>query len=484
MKKIILLLLAVLLLTSCTQTASTGDSSSVTNKAFTKENAEEEHTNPPADETADTEAKTEIPPEPAVSAEGKTEPAEEAEPETVQEAEEPQAVPVIEEAEPKPEAEPVVEEIPDLNGLWLQKGYENKDTYMIALIDADYLQIMWFMDNGETIMMYWEGTFEEPASPGNYTWESKNTLEGFHLMSSDAESKVFNYTDGDIVYDVTMFGETATVHMIPSPEEMYMQIADAMTNYGTSDDSVPEVTVTETLLLDESGVKITATGLDTDAFMGPELTVLIENNTAQNLTVQTRSASVNGYMTDTSISEDIAPGKKANSEISFSSSDLEQCGIETIADMEFSFHIFDSETWDTYLDTALISVITSAADGYTYTYDDSGEVLYDADGIKITARGLTETFLGTDALIYIHNSTDKNITVQARDTSVNGFMLSPSLSEEVTPGKHSIAGMTFFSSELEENSISKITEIETSFHIFDTDTWETIIDTEPITINY
>ena len=474
MKKIILFFLAALLLTSCSQTASPAASSSdtVTPEAVSAENIKETDTKPASNTGTDTDEKTES--------------SEKVKPEPPQKAEEGPAVPVVEEAEPEPEMESAAEEISDLNGLWLQKGYEDKDTYMIALIEADYLQIMWFMDNGETIMMYWEGTFEAPVSPGNYTWESKNTLEGFHLMSSDAESKVFSYTDGDIVYDVTMLGETATVHMIPSPEEMYMPIADVMMNYGNSEESaVPEeVIVTETVLLDESGVKITATGLDTNAFMGPELTILIENNTEQNLTVQTRSASVNGYMTDTSISEDIAPGKKANSEISFSSSDLEQCGIETIADMEFSFHIFDSETWDTYLDTALISVITSAADGYTYTYDDSGEVLYDADGIKITARGLTETFLGTDALIYIHNSTDKNITVQARDTSVNGFMLSPSLSEEVTPGKHSIAGMTFFSSELEENSISKITEIETSFHIFDTDTWETIIDTEPITINY
>ncbi len=243
-----------------------------------------------------------------------------------------------------------------------------------------------------------------------------------------------------------------------------------------------EVTVAETVLLDESGVKITATGLDT-GFMGPELKLLIENNSDKNLTVQTRSASVNGYMIDTTISEDVVAGKKANSGITFLSADMNRSGIETIANMAFSFHIYDAD-WNTYLDTDQITVTTSAADGYTYTYDDSGEILYDADGIKITARGISDEFLGKDLQLYIHNGTDKNITVQARDTSVNGFMLSPSLSEEVLPGKHSIAGMTFFSSELEDNSITDITEIETSFHIVSTDSWDTIVDTDPVKINF
>lgn len=246
-----------------------------------------------------------------------------------------------------------------------------------------------------------------------------------------------------------------------------------------------DVTVAETVLVDESGVKITATGLDMDTFMGPELKVLIENNTDKNLTFQARSASVNGYMIDPSISADVAAGKKSNSGISFSSSDLARSGIETIADMEFSFHIFDTESWDAYLDTALISVPTSAAAGYTYTYDDSGEVLYDADGIRITAKGLSDdNILGTDLLICIHNGTDKSITVQARDTSVNGYMLSPTLSEEVTSGKYSVTGMTFFSSDLEDNSITDITDIETSFHIFDTDTWDTVVDTDIAAIKF
>lgn len=67
---------------------------------------------------------------------------------------------------------------------------------------------------------------------------------------------------------------------------------------------------------------------------------------------------------------------------------------------------------------------------------------------------------------------------------MNGFMISPSMSQDVVSGKKAISAVTFFSSDLEENGIEDITEIETSFHIFDMDSWDGIADTEAIVINF
>lgn len=245
-------------------------------------------------------------------------------------------------------------------------------------------------------------------------------------------------------------------------------------------------TITETVLVDESGVKITAKSLDKSGWFGPELKVLVENNTDKALTVQTRSSSVNGYMVSTMFSADVAAGKKSNDSITFTGSDLKAAGIETIADMEFSFHVFDSESWDAYLDTDLIQLKTTAADTYAYTYDDSGDVIYDENNIKVVAKGLVEddSVFGPTVVLYIYNGTDKTITVQTRDDSVNGFMVSTSCSAEVTPGKHAIGSVTFFSSDLEENEITQITEYEFSLHIFDFASWETIGDSEPIKLSF
>ncbi len=245
------------------------------------------------------------------------------------------------------------------------------------------------------------------------------------------------------------------------------------------------VTVDETVLLEQDGIKITATGMD-DGLFGTELKLLIENDSSTNLTFQARNASVNGYMVDTMMSEDVAAGKKSNTSLTFSTSGLKDCGIDTIANMEFSFHIFTTDDWDDFLDSDIISLDTSAAGSYTQNYDDSGEVFYDKDGIKIIGKGLSsnDSFFGPGLIVYIENNSSKNFTVQVRDTSVNGFMIDTSMSEDVIVGKKAITAVTFFSSSLEENGITDITSIETSFHVFDMESWDTIVDTDPITINF
>lgn len=251
-------------------------------------------------------------------------------------------------------------------------------------------------------------------------------------------------------------------------------------------DSKQDVTIEESVLLDEAGIKITAKSLDLDSIWGNGIKLLLENTSNVNLTVQVRSFSVNGYMIDPTISADVAVGKKANDEITFSKSDLDACGIETIADIEFYFHIFNSDTWDTYLDSDIIQIKTSAADGFTYTYDDSGEEIYNKDGIKIVVKGLSEydSIFGPGIILYIHNDTNKNITVQTRDVSVNGFMIDASFSPEIAAGKHCVSSITFFSSDLEENEITQIQSTEFSFHIFNSNTWDTISDSEAIVLEF
>lgn len=253
----------------------------------------------------------------------------------------------------------------------------------------------------------------------------------------------------------------------------------------SADTSDNAVTVEQTVLVDQDNVVITATGMDESVF-GPELKLLIENNSDTNLTFQVRNASVNGYMADTMMSEDVAAGKKSNTEITFTTSGLKECGIDTFANMEFSFHIFTTDGWGDYLDTDAITVETSAAATYMQTIDDSGEVFYDSDGIKIVGKGFSsdDSIFGPGLIIYIENNSDTDRTVQVRDTSVNGFMIDTVMSQDVVTGKKAITAVTFLSSSLEENSITDITSVETSFHIFDTEDWSNEIDTDPITINF
>lgn len=246
-----------------------------------------------------------------------------------------------------------------------------------------------------------------------------------------------------------------------------------------------KVSIEEQVIFDANDVKITATGVE-DGLFGTELKLLIENNGSRSVTVQARNANVNGYMVDTMMSADVAAGKKANDSLTFMTTGLKECGIENIATMEFSFHIFDTESWDDILNTDVIKIDTSIAGSYTQTYDDSGEVLVDQNGVRIVGKGLSSegSFWGPGVILYIENNSEKDITVQVRDVSVNGFMVTSSMSEDIVAGKKAISAVQFFGTDLEENSITEIKDVELYFHIFNLSTWDTIFDSDVISINF
>ena len=246
------------------------------------------------------------------------------------------------------------------------------------------------------------------------------------------------------------------------------------------------VTISETVLLDEANVKVTAKSLETGGIFGPEIKLLIENDSGKDLTFQCRNSSVNGYMIDTMMSVEVGDGKKANDSLTFTKSDLKEAGIEIIADIDFSLHIFTTEGWETYLDTPQIQIETSAAEAYEYMFDDSGDLAYSGEGIKIVTRGLSEdqSILGPSIVVYIENNSDENVTVQARDVSINGFMVDTIFSSDVLMGKRVVDTITFLSSDLEENGITSIEDVELSFHIFDSAGWDTVVDTDPITLTF
>ncbi len=252
-----------------------------------------------------------------------------------------------------------------------------------------------------------------------------------------------------------------------------------------SEEAAPtEVSLEQQEVYNENGIVVTVTGLEIDSIWGTEISVLIENNSDQNITVQPRYGSVNGYMMDFQMSCDVAVEKKANDIISIYAEDLEKSGVDTISNIEFSLTIFDTDTWDGIADTDTISLTTNVSD-YVQEYDDSGEVIYDENGIKIVSKGIVEDEIwGPEVILYIENNTDSNITVQPRNTSVNGFMVDGSMSSDIISGKKIVDEISFYTEDLEANNITEFENFEVSFAILDIDTWEDIATTNAITISF
>jgi len=242
--------------------------------------------------------------------------------------------------------------------------------------------------------------------------------------------------------------------------------------------------VEETIVLDQDGIIITLKSLNMGSLFGPELIFSIQNNSSKNITVQASDVSVNDVMIRTLFSEDVVSGKIANAELTLMDSDLEKAGIETIKNIELVFNIFESATYDKIFDSERITITTSADPNYVQQYDDSGQLVFDQGGIRIFVQSLDDqdSFWGADVYLYIDNQTEQNIVVQVRDFSINDFMVDPLFSADVIAGKKSYDEISFLESDLEDNNIDQINKLEFTFHIFDKDSWQTIIDSDKIQV--
>lgn len=105
---------------------------------------------------------------------------------------------------------------PDLTGDWKQVNAASEDSYQVATIQGDTIEIYWVTESAETKSLYWAGTFVAPETADEpYTWESANDTEKTDsaLLASGDETKTFTYQDGQISYDVSAMGMTQTVRL-------------------------------------------------------------------------------------------------------------------------------------------------------------------------------------------------------------------------------------------------------------------------------
>lgn len=207
----------------------------------------------------------------------------------------------------------------------------------------------------------------------------------------------------------------------------------------------PSATVEETVLVDESDIKITATGIKYTAY-DVKLSLSIENNSSQDLsfysgTLGYNCNSINGYMVDDGyLNADIAAGKKANETVSFSVGGLTLLGFSDIADIELGFSITDSN-YDDYLQTGPRQLKTSIADSYDYETDtyrqavansmsalgftlncDSEEAVFDQKGIRVVSQTLAANSSGEQALLVeVENTSSDMVYASVGDVSINGL---------------------------------------------------------------
>mgnify|MGYP004598892423 FL=1 len=136
-----------------------------------------------------------------------------------------------------------------------------------------------------------------------------------------------------------------------------------------------------------------------------------------------------------------------------------------------------------FLASIMLLLLTACGPSYpTKEY-----VVYNGSGVKIVYTGVTPngTF-GPEIKFRIENNSGYDLTVQTRKTSVNGYTindLDAVMSIDVKNGEKANGVWRFFRSSLEENDISHLNKVVTSFHMFYMGNYGSrYLDTEIVTV--
>lgn len=258
--------------------------------------------------------------------------------------------------------------------------------------------------------------------------------------------------------------------------------AEAAEDAGASDSPAPaEINLSETVLFDGQNVKITATGIRSGGWAGPELLLAFENNTDQDLAFTCEDLYINGCKTGRGLYTEVAAGGKADDSMAIYDVDLAAYGIDVIAEITLSFHVSDAQ-WDVYCLTDLITVRTDAAETYDFTYESGGEVLYEGKGFRIVSLGRADedSYWGPATLLYFENNTKRTVTFQTRDASTGGHRLDAVLSTTLRPGMRAIDDLSVDKGELAQYGIGEIGTLALRFMVFDDETGDELLATNEI----
>ena len=120
------------------------------------------------------------------------------------------------------------------------------------------------------------------------------------------------------------------------------------------------------------------------------------------------------------------------------------------------------------------------------TFSFTNGYVYDANGIKIVCKGLKQDMIWDGTVVFfMENNSGKPITVYAEEVSVNGFMQDVGLWSDLRDGTVIIDGMSLLDlSDLELESIDEVEDIEFSLRIINSDNWDTIASTDPISLTF
>lgn len=235
------------------------------------------------------------------------------------------------------------------------------------------------------------------------------------------------------------------------------------------------------VIIDDDICTMKITEIDPNGDWGFTFKVYCENKTNHAVGFYIDYASVNGYMCDPFWGTELPAGKKENSSFEFSHSTLRDLGVTSLDELELGLRIVNADDWsaDPLVDDVYTIFPTglSASDVvYTdRTHMPDEVVCVDDDNCTFVILSVDpDGDWGYTLKCYLENKTDSMMQFYWDDVAVNGFMVDPYWGDRVAAGKRCYSEISFSQSQLDENSITTIDEIEFNLQVTNEDDWNAV----------
>lgn len=240
-----------------------------------------------------------------------------------------------------------------------------------------------------------------------------------------------------------------------------------------------DYTLSDLTVVSNESCSFTVTGMEFNDHLGLQIHALCENKSDRPLMFSWLNTSVCGYMYDPLWAEEVAAGKKVNTTIGIDTYALEQMGVESVDEITFTLYVQDSEE---FMNEPVVNdQFTLYPTGKTadtalfpeYRHKEGETVIVENGDVTFIIESVDDELADYYTLnCYIANHTDKNLLVSWEDVSVNGFMVEPFWAVSLAAGKQAYSEIIFYRSDLEEQDIEVVQDIEFKLLVSDSDDWE------------
>lgn len=263
------------------------------------------------------------------------------------------------------------------------------------------------------------------------------------------------------------------------PVTVPVDVIAAPTEAATQPSEAPAVLPDVIQLVDNENVTVVIDKIEHNDHTGMQLHIQCVNKTDRALMFSLDMVSVCGFMYDPMWAEEVSGGKTSISTVYFDTYALEQLGVASVDEITFTLRVYDSENW---MEVPLVGeVFTIYPTGLTAetlqlpqrTPTDGQVVIAENENFRFVIEWAdAEDASKYTVYVYAENKTDRNLMYAWDAVSVNGYMVDPFWATIVAAGKKTCSQITFYRSELADNGIEDVTDIEFTLLISDYDDWE------------